>query len=166
MNRGLLLLAVFVVGYGAGLGSAALYLRSARRITVYVSGAVRLPGRYRLPASATLADALQAAGGLTEEADISGLDLFAPLADGQKVEIPLRSTASPHTEQEDTTPKVNVNTASREELMQLPGIGPKLADAIIRYRETYGPFRRPEDLLKVKGIGPKKLQQLRPFLTF
>ncbi len=170
MTRGLWLFAVFLVGYGAGLGSAVIYLRSVHRITVQVVGAVRLPGTYRLPARATVADALQVAGGLTEEADLSTLDLFAPLTDGQVVEVPARAAdrrppARPAPTKEQSL-LVNVNTATREELMQLPGIGPKTADAIIRYRETYGPFRSPEDLLKVKGIGPKKLEQIRPFITF
>ena len=61
---------------------------------------------------------------------------------------------------------VNVNRAGIEELINLPGIGPKLAKRIVEYRAKFGPFKKPEDLLEVKGIGPKKLQKMRPYLRF
>jgi comEA protein len=60
---------------------------------------------------------------------------------------------------------ININTASKEELTALPKIGPVTAERIIRYREDYGPFRAMDDLLKIKGIGPKTLERIRPFVT-
>jgi competence protein ComEA len=60
---------------------------------------------------------------------------------------------------------VNINTASAADLDALPGIGPKLAEAIVAHRQQYGPFRRPEDLLQVKGIGEKRLQKIRPYIS-
>jgi len=61
--------------------------------------------------------------------------------------------------------RVNVNTASRAQLQALPGIGPALASRIARYRETYGTFHAPEDLLKVEGIGQGTLERIRPLIT-
>ncbi len=60
---------------------------------------------------------------------------------------------------------VNINTASVEELTKLPGVGPKVAQRIVDYREAHGPFQSVEELLKVKGIGPKRLERLRPLIT-
>ncbi len=61
---------------------------------------------------------------------------------------------------------VNVNRAGIRELVDLPGVGPVLARRIVEYRKRYGPFKGPEDLLDVKGIGPKKLQKMKPYLRF
>ncbi len=70
-------------------------------------------------------------------------------------------------EKEDPTQKlININTASLEELTLLPGIGPKVAAAIFKYREAHGSFKKASNLLKVKGIGAKKLEKISPFLQF
>jgi len=61
--------------------------------------------------------------------------------------------------------KVDLNSASAEMIEALPGVGPKLAREIVRYREEQGPFRKREDLLEIKGMGPKKLRQIEPYLT-
>ena len=61
---------------------------------------------------------------------------------------------------------IDINTASSDELTLLPGIGPKISDDILKYRETHGPFKKASDLLKVKGIGLKKLEKIRPFIQF
>lgn len=70
-------------------------------------------------------------------------------------------------EKEGATQKlIDINTASLDELTILPGIGPKISEDIIKYRETNGPFKKGSDLLKVKGIGPKKMEKISPFLQF
>ena len=61
---------------------------------------------------------------------------------------------------------LNINSATKEQLQTLPGIGPAIAERIVLYREQFGPFKSPDDLLKVKGIGAKKLEKIKPFLSF
>lgn len=136
-------------------------------VTVHAAGAVATPGLYRLPVGARVADLLSAAGGPTPDADLDQLNLAAPLNDGERVLVPRRgevvdapvgaAAASP-------TAKVDLNTATAEQLDQLPGIGPATAEAIIRHRETHGRFRSVTDLLEVRGIGEAKLEQLRPLV--
>ena len=83
------------------------------------------------------------------------MNLALPLEDGARYHIPTREASAR---------RVNLNTATREELEVLPGIGPALAQAILDYRRERGPFRRVEDLLEVPGIGPAKLERLRPLV--
>jgi competence protein ComEA len=68
-------------------------------------------------------------------------------------------------EKQDSASRVDLNSATREQLMQVKGIGPALADRIIEFRKEHGPFRRVEDMMKVRGIGEKSLAKLRPYLT-
>jgi competence protein ComEA len=127
-------------------------------IVVYVAGAVKSPGIQRLPAGSRMADALERAGDPLPEADLEGLNLAQKLEDGQRVYVPRRGQMPAGTA---SSGKVNVNTAPASELEKLPGIGPTLAARIVEYRERNGPFRRVEDLKKVKGIGESKLRELR-----
>ena len=140
-------------------------------IVVQIEGAVRTPGVYTFPRGSRVYQAIEAAGGALPEADLSRLNLSRPLQDGERLWVPFRG--------EPVTPtpvaaslsavgapvQVNINTASVDELAELPGIGPSLAARIVEYRETHGPFRTLEELLNVKGIGPVKLEQIRPYLT-
>lgn len=137
-------------------------------ITVYVNGAVAHPGVYALPDGSRVVQALAAAGGLTEDADADGLNQARPLRDGEQVYVPARGTpppplvapaggAAPSTKAVAPSGRVNLNTATKEELDTLPGIGPALAERIIQYREKNGPFQRPEDLKKVPGLGGTKV---------
>lgn len=137
-------------------------------LVVHIEGAVRYPGVYKVPSGTRLFELIERAGGTDEHADLRGLNLAAFLYDGQKVTIPLlpQEEVGPGETQRATAPLVNVNTASQGELESLPGIGRVLAQRIIEYRETHGPFKAPEDLLKVRGIGPKKLEQFRDRITF
>jgi len=124
-------------------------------VTVHITGAVAQPGVYTLPAGARLADAVRSAGGFAPGADPQGVNLALPLEDGTRYHIPSR---------EESDRRVNLNTATREELEALPGIGPALAQAILDRRREKGPFRRLEDLLEVRGIGPATLERLRPLV--
>jgi competence protein ComEA len=137
---------------------------------VHVSGAVARPGVYPLPIGALVQDAVGAAGGVLPEAATDRLNLAAALADGQQVFVPAMPTASVRATTGTPAPTspgsglLPLNSASAAELEALPGIGPVLATNIVAYREAHGPFARIEDLLRVPGIGPAKLEQIQPFL--
>ncbi len=148
-------------------------------LQIYVSGAVAMPQVVEVPAGSILADALAAAGGPAPEADLEGLNLAAPLADHQHVNIPTRvppPTATSRPPQVTATPaptsgavspeaQVNLNTATLAELLTLPGIGETRAQAILAYRAEHGPFTRIEELQNVSGIGPATYEKLAPYIT-
>lgn len=135
-------------------------------VVVHVDGAVASPGVYELPAGSRANDAVSAAGGLAEGADTTALNLAAELADGEKIYVPLEGegAAAPQTPSSagaaDAGGPVNLNTATAEELDELPGIGEATAQAILEDREANGPFASPEDLMRVSGIGEKKFERL------
>ncbi len=133
-------------------------------VVVHVDGAVRSPGVYELEEGARVRDAVQAAGGLAEEADTSAMNLAALVEDAQKVHVPRRGEEVPpdfSTESgQGERALININTASAEELDELPGVGESTARAIIEDREKNGPFSSPEDLMRVSGIGEKKFERL------
>lgn len=135
-------------------------------IRVYVSGAVNRPGVYTLAADSIAEDALQSAGGPTEDADLTLVNLAATLRDGQQLHVPAFGQEPVPTVSLTTLPLlVNVNTAGAAELQTLPGIGPVTADSIIAYREEHGPFRTVDALLLVPGIGPATLEKIRGFVA-
>jgi competence protein ComEA len=139
---------------------------AAPRLVVHVVGAVRRPGLFTLKESARVADALARAGGPTRKADLSAVNLAAPLADGQQVVVPTR--APPGTASTGAAPtggKVSLANATIEQLDELPGIGPVTAQKIVDWRTTHGPFRSVEDLDDVPGIGPARIEQLRDLVT-
>ena len=139
-------------------------------LRVYVSGAVVRPGVVTLPADSLLADALVAAGGAADDADLDSVNLAAPLADNQHVIVPRRAaTSQPAAETvasvSPAAALVNINTATAAELEMLPHIGPAMAQRIIDYREAHGPFARIEDLQEVEGIGETRYNDLAPLIT-
>lgn len=140
-------------------------------VVVHISGAVVGPGVYTLPGSARVADAVEAAGGAAPEADIHRLNLAARLADGQRVHVPLAGEPLPPDALAATAEApvagglVNLNTATSDQLESLPGIGPALAEAIMKERERRGGFRSVEDLLRVRGIGDQRFSDLRDLVT-
>lgn len=143
-------------------------------IVVHVAGAVKNPGVYHLPQGARVVDALTAAGGQRPDGRGDVLNLAAPLADGDKVYVPRSQevasggqSAGPGTaaggwgQSGAGNGKVDVNHADAAALETLPGVGPALAGAILRYRQDHGLFRNVADLEKVPGIGPAKLAALQ-----
>ncbi len=133
------------------------------RLVVYVVGAVRRPGLYRLPDGSRIADAISRAGGLSRKADLLGVNLAAPLADGVQVVVPAKITGGGISA---TAPaKVSLATATIDELDELPGVGPVTAQKIVDFRTQHGPFRSVDDLDAIPGIGPARIEQLRDAVT-
>ena len=136
-------------------------------LVVYVTGAVQQPGKMiTLAAGSRVSDAIDAAGGLAGHADPQALNLSGRLNDGDLVHVPSSLDDDLPTPTPNRPPLVHVNDASAEELCQLPGIGPSLAEAIIEHRTAYGPFEQLEDLDAVPGLGPAKLESLRAQVVF
>jgi competence protein ComEA len=180
----LLIAALFFAGrYLAGAGSAQesrpapgaageLRAEPRPRMIVHVVGAVRRPGLYRLADGARIADALRRAGGATRKADLSLVNLAAPVADGTQIVVPRRApppeaggTAGPSGETGSTSGPVHLNTATVEQLDELPGVGPVTAQKIVDYREQHGAFSSVDDLDAIPGIGPARLEQLRDLVA-
>lgn len=141
---------------------------TARGSTVHVAGAVTHPGVYVLGPGSRVADAVAAAGGPRPGAALDRLNLAALVADAQRVWVP-EVGEGPGADDLALAPPttlglVDLNTATLEQLDALPGIGPATARAILSYRERTGRFASVTDLLDVPGIGPAKLETLRPLV--
>jgi len=141
-------------------------------LVVHITGAVSAPGVYNLPPGSRVVDAIEAAGGMTEQANPEALNLAQVLEDGQHIHVP--ELTSPDQENPNDPPTrspspltalVNINTADQTELESLPEIGPHLAGEIIAYRETNGPFKTVDELLNVSGVGPVILETIRDLIT-
>lgn len=140
-----------------------------RPLRVYVSGAVRQPDVYTLPPESIVKDAVMAAGGPADDADLDRINLAAPVADGQQIYVPRLGEEAlrvqPLSIQPGADGKVDINTADRAALESLPGIGPTLAQRIVDYRQANGPFARIEDVMEVSGIGTGTFEGLRDLIT-
>lgn len=141
-------------------------------ITVDVKGAVKSPGIYGLPVGSRVNDAVQKAGGLTEQADSKSLNLAQKVSDEALVYVPTKGeeTASQQagsgtTSSTSKDKKVNINKASLEELKQVKGLGGKRAQDIIDHREANGKFKSVDELKKVSGIGAKTIEKLKDYVT-
>jgi len=140
-----------------------------RPLRVYVSGAVTRPDVYTLPPNSIVKDALLAAGGPAENADLDRINLALPVSDGQQVYIPRLGEENlpvqPPSAQRAPDSKININTADLATLVTLPGIGPALAQRILDYRQANGPFARIEGIMDVPGIGEGTFEKLRDLIT-
>lgn len=146
---------------------------------VYVCGEVQNPGVYQLAEGARIFEAVALAGGFTEDAAQNWLNLADTVSDGMKLEVPSKTqvteeawlrraagnTGNGSVQAESSTARVNINTASKEELMTLKGIGASRADDIIRYREETGSFSAIEDIMKVPGIKNAAFQKIKENIT-
>lgn len=188
------LVVVFVVGFVVGIGlltfrgqdkPAAIYISppaptltaaptpTPGSLRIYVSGAVQNPAVYELPHTAILQDAIFAAGGFAEDAEQMAVNLALPLRDGMQIFVPQQGEAGDLPVQAESMPGeanpvgllVNINTATLAELEGLPGIGPATAEKIIADRQSNGPFNSIDEIMRVSGIGPAKLEQIRDLIT-
>jgi competence protein ComEA len=145
----------------------------AATVTVHVVGEVRRPGVYELAGGARARDAVTAAGGLLGDANQAAVNLARVVADGEQIAVPREGESAPLGAAggaPGATPgaaggKVDLNTASAEQLDALPGVGPATAQKIIADRTSNGPFRTVDDLLRVPGIGPAKFDALKDLVT-
>jgi competence protein ComEA len=139
--------------------------RSGQGAYVYVTGAVRRPGVYRLPPWARLDLALRKAGGPNRSADLAAVNLAAKVADGQQVVVPRRSTAGGASAAgagaAEAGAPVSLNTATAEQLDELEGVGPATAEKILEWRRQHGGFSSVDDLKQISGIGPKRFEALK-----
>lgn len=191
------LVAALAAAYSLGRSHAArplgveIVIPTPSPLVVQVTGGVNYPGLVELGKGERVADAIEAAGGVTEQADLASLNLAAFLVDGMHVRIPTRDDsakagatdsisdwekgssdsltadgASLHTPVAPSTQTLlNINTATAARLTDLPGIGPVRAEAIVAFRESRGGFVSVEELAEVAGIGPVTLDLLRPLVT-
>ncbi|MGI5822407.1 MAG: helix-hairpin-helix domain-containing protein [Dethiobacteria bacterium] len=141
-------------------------------IVVHITGAVNNPGVYTLTEGSRVFHVVEKAGGQAEDADLEGVNLAQPLYDGQPVFIPRRGdrdflapAGGASTVGNLTAAKVNINMADQAQLETLPGIGGVKAQNIINYRQENGPFKSPEDLINVNGIGKKTLEGMKDLIT-
>ena len=153
-------------------------------VFVHVTGAVARPGVVTLRAGSRVADAVDAAGGATADADTEQLNLARVLSDGEQIRVPRVGEVLPDPAPQPTgtagtgartasgkpgdggaSGTVNINTASASELEKLPGIGPALAQRIVECRDSHGPFASVDALTDVPGIGKAKLEALREQAT-
>ena len=150
-------------------------------VVVHVAGHVIAPGVYRLTGDARVHTAIEAAGGTTRDADLDGLNLAAPVVDGERVYVPVAGEVDPASVPARPVPGVatggtddatnragvplDLNRASASEFESLPGVGPATAASIVDDRERNGPFATVDDLDRVPGIGPAKLAALRDLVS-
>jgi competence protein ComEA len=144
-------------------------------LVVHVAGAVRRPGVYRIPAGSRADAAVRMAGGFSPRGDGAGVNLAAPLQDGQQIVVPKRgavagapvggsaasSTAGGAAAGAAPGAPISLSSATAEQLDTLDGIGPTLAQRIVQYRDTHGGFRSVQELRQVEGIGDKRFEALK-----
>lgn len=171
--------------------AASLKPGEEQQCVVYITGAVKRPGVYTIKNGSRVYMALEVAGGFADTADQIAVNLAAPVTDAQHLHFPTKTetknnhstytpagTVSEQNAQNNNAHNtgrsakkayngapVNLNSAGQDEFESLPGIGPKTAAAILNYRESSGGFKRVEDLLQVKGIGPKKYDVIKDLVT-
>lgn len=150
-------------------------------VIVHITGSVKNPGIVKLKEGSRIEDAIEAAGGLTENADISNVNLAYVLDDGTKIKIPnlddedigdedvVSKDSGEGIIQDDekttNTNIVNINKATENELSTLPGIGNSLATRIVEYRKQNGNFKTIEDIKNVSGIGESKFANIKDFIS-
>lgn len=132
-------------------------------IKVHITGEINNPGLIELTSGDRILDAIEKAGGTTSMADTSKVNLAYVLSDGEKIYIPSINDEEdiPYIENSSNNSKVNINTATSEQLQSLNGVGESIAESIIQYREENGKFATIEDIKNVSGIGDSKFEKIK-----
>lgn len=151
-------------------------------MAVHVTGEVKKPGVVKIGEGSRIQDVIEAAGGLTENADISNVNLAYLVEDGMKIRIPSEKDeisdesyisedsgkgvilSDESEESSSSSSIVNINTASQTELEELPGIGPSISNRIVEYRQQNGKFKNIEDIKNVTGIGDSKFEKIKDLI--
>lgn len=126
------------------------------QISVHLVGEVINPGLYQLPIGSRVSDAVQMAGGVSENASAESINLARILIDGEQIIV-----KSSELHQQEMDSKISINDSAKNELETLSGVGPSIANKIIDHREQNGPFRSIEELTEISGIGPKMLESIK-----
>ena len=153
-------------------------------VIIHITGSVKNPGIVKLKEGSRIEDAIESAGGLTENADITKVNLAYVVEDGTKIKIPSASEEDIGDEDiidsksgdniiieenavpsNNSTQTININKATEKEFETLPGIGPSLASTIIEYRNQNGKFESIEDIKNVNGIGDNKYEKIKDLIT-
>lgn len=143
-----------------------------KKILVYITGEVNVEGVYELEENSRVKDCIEMAGGLKEEADIKDINLVDILDDGMKIYIPKKGeniiyeteSTIVNADKNDTNKKININTAQKDDLKKIAGIGEAMADRIIEYRQKNGKFKNIEEIKNIKGIGEGKFEKIKKFI--
>lgn len=138
---------------------------SPPELIVDVEGKVKRPGIVTLPKGSRVIDAIKAAGGVKGKADTASLNLARKIDDGEQILVGVAPEAGPAGATGAPATKVNLNSATMDQLDELPGVGPVTAKSILDWRSKNGRFNKVEDLLDVKGIGQATLDDLRDLVT-
>lgn len=139
--------------------------KETETIKVHILGEVRYNGILELEVGSRVADAIEKAGGVTESADVSKVNLAYILEDGEKIYIPnVNDEDTDFLISETSSQKININTADEEELENIPGVGPSLAKSIIDYRKENGRFTSIEDIKNVSGVGESKYKKMEEYI--
>jgi len=139
--------------------SSVEYEDNETMITAKISGEVENPGSYRIAENSRVCDLIYFAGGITHSADLDKVDLDAVITDSMEVNVPA-DTDSAFV----GSPVVNINKATSEELMLVPGIGEELAKRIIEYRKENGNFSDISEIVRVKGLGDKSFEKIKEYI--
>lgn len=130
-------------------------------LVCYITGAVVAPGVYSLEKNARICDLLESAGGFTEDADVISVNLAEILYDGAHIHVYAIGESQSAVNSDG---RVNINSCSKEELLTLPGIGEKKAEAILAYRVQNGSFSSVEDIMNVSGIGQAMFEEIKDYI--
>ena len=132
-------------------------------IFVYVCGAVNREGVYELPGGSRVYEAIAMAGGFREDADARNVNQAEVLEDEERIYVPIVGEDVRVDDEKDA--RININKASKEELMTLPGVGESRAESIIKYREQQGAFQSIEEIMQVSGIKEGLFEKIKDFIT-
>ena len=152
-------------GSGGESGGSGSGTNLVGKVHVHVIGAVAKPGVYELETSSRVIDAIEAAGGANEDADLQQVNMARLLSDGEQIRVLTAQEATLTSQAGAASSLLNLNSATAEQLEELPGVGPALAARIVDWRESNGSFKNVEELSSVSGIGDKLLASVRDLVT-